>query len=112
MIDDDLEAEMAELSTAEDFLEHFGIAYDPAVVQVSRLHILQRFHDYLEALDERPPEPGARRALYAGRLAQAYQDFLRSDPRTEKVFRVFRAAGPVGVALSDLTEQLPNARAL
>ena len=34
---DDLE----ELSAAGEFLEDFGIDYDPATVQVNRLHILQ-----------------------------------------------------------------------
>ena len=38
---------MADLESAEDFLDFFGVAYDPAVVEVNRLHILQRFHQYL-----------------------------------------------------------------
>lgn len=36
-----------ELSSAEDFLDYFSVPYTPSVVQVNRLHILQRFHDYL-----------------------------------------------------------------
>ena len=38
---------MEELVSAEDFLDYFAVPYDPAVVHVNRLHILQRFHDYL-----------------------------------------------------------------
>ena len=38
---------MEDLVSAEDFLDYFAVPYDPAVVHVNRLHILQRFHDYL-----------------------------------------------------------------
>ena len=41
---DDIE----ELSAAEEFLEYFEIEFEPKVVMVNRLHIMQRFHDYLE----------------------------------------------------------------
>ena len=44
---DTFEEDLAELSSAEEFLEYFGIDFDGRVVQVNRLHILQRFHDYL-----------------------------------------------------------------
>ena len=37
--------EIEDLESAEDFLDYFGIAYDRPVVQVNRLHILQRFSD-------------------------------------------------------------------
>ncbi len=32
-----------ELVSAEDFLDYFDVAYEARVVQVNRLHILQRF---------------------------------------------------------------------
>ena len=93
-VTDDLD----ELESAEDFLEFFGIAYDAAVVQVNRLHILQRFHDYL-ARQETAGEPG--RDFYRFWLSKAYDDFLHSDAITEKVFRVHkRAAGIATVPLS------------
>ena len=40
-----------DLDTAEAFLDHFGIAYDESVVRRARLHILQRFHDYLRTTE-------------------------------------------------------------
>ena len=41
MDESEFELDLQELSSAEDFLEYFGIAYDPSVVQVNRLHILK-----------------------------------------------------------------------
>jgi nitrogenase-stabilizing/protective protein len=79
-----LREELSELYSAEEFLSYFGIDFDPAVVNVNRLHILQRFHDYLRQAD-----PGDRHG-YARCLRQAYQDFVDSDARTEKVFKVFQ----------------------
>lgn len=83
--------ELEELETAEDFLGHFGIAFDPRVVNVNRLHILQRFHDYLgreDGLDAAADE--VRRARYRDLLGRSYRDFVESDAITEKVFRVHR----------------------
>ncbi|RKT45292.1 nitrogenase-stabilizing/protective protein NifW [Thiocapsa rosea] len=114
MTDNEFDLDLEELSSAEDFLTYFEIDFDPAVVHVNRLHILQRFHDYLEQVDEMPDSGIARRALYADLLESAYHDFVVSDAATEKVFRVFRMNEPksVRVALSDLTEQMPNAARL
>ncbi|HEX5786109.1 MAG TPA: nitrogenase-stabilizing/protective protein NifW, partial [Burkholderiaceae bacterium] len=35
------------LSSAEDFLNFFGVPFDQAVVNVSRLHILKRYFQYI-----------------------------------------------------------------
>jgi nitrogenase-stabilizing/protective protein len=82
-----LAADLAELESIEDFLAYFGIPYDPVVVQVNRLHILQRFHDYLRSASDEPDY-----AQWYERLARAYEDFVRSDALTEGVFRVFKRA--------------------
>lgn len=107
----DLDSDLEELSSAEDFLTYFGVPYDQSVVHVNRLHILQRFHDYLAQVEDEPGDPAERRALYADLLLGAYQDFVASDARTEKVFRVFRMSEPrtATVSLSDLTGQLGSA---
>lgn len=101
----DLDLDLAELSSAEDFLDYFGIAYDPRVVQVNRLHILQRFHDYLGAQPAPATDESAQRAHYARWLERAYGDFVTSDAQTEKVFRVFQMhqPAPVQIPLSDLS---------
>ncbi len=98
---DRFEDELADLSSAEDFLDYFGIPFDVGVVQVCRLHILQRFHDYLARQEAgRAPEYAAYRAW----LARAYDDFVGSSAQQEKVFAVFRKADGVSfVPLSALT---------
>jgi nitrogenase-stabilizing/protective protein len=88
-----LDEAMEELVSAEDFLDYFGIAYEPAVVQVNRLHILQRFHNYL-AKTTLSEDETARRGVYTTLLQQAYQDFVKSDALTEKVFKVFHMHEP------------------
>ncbi len=86
-----LDEAMDELVAAEDFLDYFGVSYEPGVVHVNRLHILQRYHDYLA---HNPPtgDDDARRAHHHRFLDMAYRDFTVSDALTEKVFSVFRKA--------------------
>lgn len=104
MSETELDLDMDELSSAEDFLDYFEIDYQPTVVQVNRLHILQRFHDYLAEVNDMPEGDGERFGLYADLLKGAYEDFVQSDAVTEKVFKVFRMNEPqqVFVPLSDL----------
>jgi nitrogenase-stabilizing/protective protein len=85
-----IEQSLEELESAEDFLKYFGISFDPHVVQVNRLHILQRFHDYLEQTENAlSGDEEARQETYKRLLQKAYQDFSVSDALTEKVFKVF-----------------------
>jgi nitrogenase-stabilizing/protective protein len=104
-----LDEAMEELASAEDFLNYFGIEFDPAVVHVNRLHILQRFHDYL-AKTALPEVDAARRVVYTTLLQQAYRDFVESDALTEKVFKVFRMHEPQ-VKFVPLSEITVNKRA-
>jgi len=88
---------LEDLVSAEDFLDYFGVPYDSGVVQVNRLHILQRFHDYLATqAPGLPPEDGARRGIYRQWLERAYTDFVASSAQAEKVFAVFHHAGKPG----------------
>lgn len=90
-----LEDELEDLESAEDFLNYFAISYDASVVHVNRLHILQRFHDYLSQASEKMPEDeAAKKAVYQQLLERALQDFVESDAQTEKVFKVFKMAEP------------------
>ena len=93
-IDVDWEDDLEELSAAEEFLQFFQVEYEASVVHVNRLHILQRFHNYLHQASESMPEDSKARWLVHQRLLQrAYQDFVESDALTEKVFQVFQNPG-------------------
>ncbi|MCQ8182104.1 nitrogenase-stabilizing/protective protein NifW [Methylomonas sp. SURF-1] len=97
--------EMEEMESAEDFLVYFGLEYDATVVHVNRLHILQRFHDYLsQAGTSMPEDEDAQREIYKKLLQRAYSDFVESDAQTEKVFKVFKMMEPqtVFVSLGDI----------
>lgn len=93
--------DLDDLESAEDFLEYFDVAYDPAVVHVNRLHILQRFHDYLAHLtagSEHASDSEIRpldREGYRFCLSKAYSDFVVSDAITEKVFQVLKRASGI-----------------
>jgi nitrogenase-stabilizing/protective protein len=98
---DDLE----ELEAAEDFLQYFALDYDQTVVHVNRLHILQRFHNYLrDGIAAMPDDDAAKKAVYRKLLQRAYEDFVVSDAQTEKVFKVFKMGEPqtAFVALTDI----------
>jgi nitrogenase-stabilizing/protective protein len=100
-----LEEDMEELESAEDFLRYFELEFDTTVVHVNRLHILQRFHNYLSQAGESMPEDeDAQRAVHKMLLQRAYNDFVGSDAQTEKVFKVFNMMEPqtVFVSLSDI----------
>lgn len=97
----ELKAALDELETAEDFLEYFAIPYDKSVVNVCRLHILQRAHDYLVSEDSQDLDDGVLRARFKSVLERAYADFVDSTPLNERVFKVLREAkkpphGPQG----------------
>jgi nitrogenase-stabilizing/protective protein len=110
MSESEFDLDLDELSSAEEFLDYFGINYDQSVVHVNRLHILQRFHDYLAEVKDMPDGDEERREIYGGMLESAYHDFVMSDAITEKVFKVFRMHEPVTVQvpLIDLTQQVSS----
>jgi nitrogenase-stabilizing/protective protein len=86
---------LAKLSTAEEFFLALGVPYDPAVVNVSRLHILKRFGELTRAHGDSPPEGACREAL-----SQAYGEF--ASGQGAKNFKVFKDAQPGFVPLSAL----------
>ncbi len=98
-------------SAAEEFLDFFQVPYDPAVVQVNRLHILKRFNQYLsrapqvDVLDEATQLQTCKELM-----ARAYGDFVRSTPAQEKVFKVFQDADGQHVGLDSLRASLPSRR--
>ena len=110
---DGLISKLKALSSANEFLDFFGIDYEASVVDVNRLHILKRFYQYLhkadglQGLDE--IEMFRR---YRGLLLQAYQDFTTSTAAREKVFKVFQDAdGKQHVTVDALRSSLGARRA-
>lgn len=96
--------EIGKLSSAEDFFSFLEVPHDPKVVQVNRLHILKRFHDYLgKAESLADVGPREMRAAYRSLLEKAYRDFVSSDALTEKVFPVFHRTPPGKPAFVPLT---------
>ncbi len=102
---------LTQLSAAEEFFDFFGVPYEQSVINVSRLHILKRFYQYmrqeqgLDVLDDVAMFKRLR-AL----LAQAYGDFVRSTPAREKVFKVLQDATSKSVSLDSLRMTMRAAR--
>lgn len=104
---DELTQRLARLSSAEDFLNFFALAYDAEIVNVSRLHILKRFYQYLRRDTEIAGLSGAELyGRYRKWLAEAYADFVRSTPAREKVFKVFQDQEGKRVSLESLKATL------
>lgn len=85
--------DLKRLENAEDFLDYFSLNYDPRVLRISRLHILQRFYQYLAqqgGLEGLPS--GSAFAVCRSLLQRAYLDFVGSSGVEQKVFKVFRTA--------------------
>jgi nitrogenase-stabilizing/protective protein len=98
------------LSSAEDFLLYFGVPFDQHVVDVSRLHILKRFFQYIrqDKLLTETDEVGLF-TRYREQLVKAYADFVKSTPAQEKVFKVFQDSnGRQHVSLDSLKASLPQ----
>jgi nitrogenase-stabilizing/protective protein len=100
------------LSSAEDFLLYFGVAFDEPVLRVNRLHILKRFYQYLHTADAMTGlDEVAMYRRYRELLTRAYQDFVDSTPAREKVFKVFQTAdGLQQVPLAHLRDSLAERR--
>lgn len=81
------------LVNAEDYFAFFDLPYDPQVVNVNRLHILRKFAQYLRPLTDFQGSEQAQLDQARQGLAKAYQTFLTSSPRQEKLFRVFQDYG-------------------
>lgn len=93
--------ELEGLSSAEEFFAHFDVAYEPRILAACRLHILKRFHDYLDGiagLDQL--DDAAKRAVYRDQLQRAYADFTNGPALRQDAFpRLARMKGAF-IALS------------
>ncbi len=88
--------ELRLLSSAEEFFVYLNVSYEASVVQVARLHILRRVGQYLKQSEvdgafDGLPDSGIR-AVCRAHLEQAYQDFVKSSPIQERLFKVHKEA--------------------
>jgi nitrogenase-stabilizing/protective protein len=83
--------QLSRLSSAEEFFQFLEVPYQPAVLNVARLHILKRMAEYLRSC---PPEADEERlrAIFRAHLERAYLDFVSSSPLNERVFKVLKDA--------------------
>lgn len=98
--------QLGTLSTAEDFFNFLDIAYDPAVLDVVRLHILKRVGEYMRKNKDTLAEADEQtaRALCRMHLERAYSDFIESTPLEERVFKVLKdAVTPPSASLIQLS---------
>jgi nitrogenase-stabilizing/protective protein len=84
-------SQFSQLKDAEEYLEFFGLPYDPKIVNVNRLHILKKFSQYVKEVDANFPDLNEEEKLnqYSNALQRAYNVFLSSTPVQEKLFKVF-----------------------
>lgn len=87
----DVTLDLKGLSSAEDFFKELDVPFDPARLNVARLHILKEFNirmSQAETAGEKMNRPLARRLL-----AESYQKFTGVDPKDAKLFKVFSGQG-------------------
>ncbi|WP_234054077.1 MULTISPECIES: nitrogenase stabilizing/protective protein NifW [unclassified Xanthobacter] len=82
------------LSSAEEFFTTLKVDYQPEVLQVLRLHILRRMGQYLVSADFEGKNDEEIFAAAQTMLAQAYEDFIKSNPMAERVFKVLKEHDP------------------
>jgi nitrogenase-stabilizing/protective protein len=85
-------SELGKLSSAEDFFAALDLPYDPAIINVARLHIMRRMGQYLRDTELTELDDDAARGACRTYLEKAYQDFVRSSPIAERVFKVHQDA--------------------
>ncbi|QBR71970.1 nitrogenase stabilizing/protective protein NifW [Beijerinckiaceae bacterium] len=88
--------DLGQLSAAEEFFVFLDVPFDATVVQVARLHILRRMGQYIKGSQidgsfEGLPDAEIR-SLCRTHLEQAYQDFVKSSPIQERLFKVHKEA--------------------
>jgi nitrogenase-stabilizing/protective protein len=84
--------QLSNLSAAEEFFDLLEVPYDPAVLNVARLHILRRMGEYLRKNALVGADEETARALYRAHLERAYSDFVDSSPLEQRVFKVLKDA--------------------
>jgi nitrogenase-stabilizing/protective protein len=105
--------QLKKLSAAEEFFHLLDVPFDPAVVNVARLHILKRMGQYLRTNQLDGVDDAGARSLCRAHLERAYSDFVASSPLQQRVFKVLQDAvapppAPPLVQLGSLSAPAPE----
>jgi nitrogenase-stabilizing/protective protein len=97
-----LAEELSRLSSAEEFFRFLQVDFDPAVLNVARLHILQRMGQAISGTSLLALDEVAGRALCRSSLQAAYDEFAVRSPLEQRLFKVHRRAAlvPLGARSS------------
>jgi nitrogenase-stabilizing/protective protein len=97
-------AKFNQLTDAEQYFQFFNLPYDPTIVNVNRLHILQQFSNSIKTIQADLEEANEEEILsrYRAALQQAYGVFLTSNSLEQKLFKVFHDKPQNVVLLSDI----------
>ena len=97
-------ADFNRLVDAEEYFEFFDLPYDPQIVSVNRLHILQKFSQLIQAPEGETNELTEEEKLkqYRTALQNAYNLFLTSTPVEQKLFKVFKEKPKNVVLISEI----------
>ena len=97
--------EFKKLSDAEEYFQFFELDYDQKIVNINRLHILKKFSQYIQEIDDNSADLIAEEKLnqYCLALQQAYEVFLESTPQEQKVFKVFKDKPKNVITLTELS---------
>jgi nitrogenase-stabilizing/protective protein len=88
-------ADLSRLDSAEEFFRYLQVEYDPAVLNVARLHILKRMGLVVARADLASLDEEAARIVCREALAAAYHEFRAHTPQEQRLFSVQRRAGLV-----------------
>lgn len=93
-----------QIFVAEEYLDFFGVDYDPKVVNINRLHILKSFAHKISDINTNYPELNETEKLekYRDALIESYQLFLTKTPLETKLFKVFHQKPNNIVMLTDV----------
>jgi len=84
--------QLKKASSAEDFFALLKVDYDPKIVNVARLHILRRMGEYLFSEDFSAASDAEVTEKCKTFLERAYEDFQKSTPIDERLFKVHKDA--------------------
>ncbi|MCD8487236.1 MAG: nitrogenase-stabilizing/protective protein NifW [Desertifilum sp.] len=95
-------AEFNQLTDAEQYFAFFDLPYDATIVNVNRLHILQKFSQLIQEIDIAELSETQILEQYRFAFQQAYSLFLTSNSLEQKLFKVFQKKSNNLVLLEDI----------